>query len=412
MRAIASLIVLLAILVPAEAQATSQWSRKYGVACTTCHTAAIPRLNFYGEKFMRAGYQDVGTTDGDSTGKQAIGNRLFIDDIGNLLGVRLSVVPVRAKTNALEESPGEFSTSVDVGNTDFLQLFTAGSIAKNLSVFIETEINAKGEVHHSWFRLGLHNLFGTPALNAWVGLMDPLELHAASGRLPMIPPARHEVFFVRSSDGKGDDSVNLRSGKPAVALFGSLGPLVYEVGVDNGKSDKDVNTEKNVWATLRLEATSGPLEGSSVSLWGYLGTDSKSLKDANGAFTGTEKNRFYRVSPAANLRWQDLDVIVAWAYGRDDHWKLDGADTDNTFHGLLAQAGHPLAVDWYLAAQFDRIDSDDTPALELQKVALALSYQPRENWRVILMPRLDALRASAAHPRRQHELVTMIRTMF
>jgi hypothetical protein len=151
-------IAILGLIVPATAGATSQWSRKYNVPCTTCHTTAFPRLNYYGERFQRNGYQDVGTDDGDTTGKQKIGDRLFIDEIGNLFGVRINVVPLRIVTKDLETGPGEPRTRVDVGGANWLQLFTAGSIARNISIFIETEIAFDGSVHNSWFRLGAHNL--------------------------------------------------------------------------------------------------------------------------------------------------------------------------------------------------------------------------------------------------------------
>jgi hypothetical protein len=322
-------------------------------------------------------------------------------------------VPIRVITEDLETSPGDFGTRVDFGNANWLQLFTAGSVLKNVSVFIETEIPFDGRVHNAWFRVGVHNLFGTQALNLWAGLMDPLELHAASGRLPMIPPVRQDMFFVKSSNGLGDESLNLREGRPAVAMFGSAGPLVYAVGVDNGPSLQDTNNAKNVWGTIRGELLGTAFEGSSISLWGNWGRDSKIIRDDTGAFTAQAKNDFWRVSPAANLRWRDLDVIAASAHGRDENWTLAlAAPQANVFHGLLLQAGYAVHEQFHVAAQFDRVWSDGTPALELQKVAAALSYLPRENWRVMVIPRLDVLPISVAHPRRRHEAILAIRTMF
>lgn len=407
---------VVAVLVPSIAEATSQWSRKYGVGCTTCHTVAFPRLNYYGERFMRNGYQDLGTEDGDVTGKQAVGDRLFLDELGNFVGVRVNLVPVRIVTNDLETRAGRFRTRVDIGNANWLQLFTAGSVFQNVSIFIETEIPFDGKVHTSWFRLGVHNLFGSKALHVWTGTMDPLELHAASGRLPMIPPVRQDIFFVKSSNGAGDESLDLRGGRPAIAIYGSADGFVYELGLDNGPSLQDTNTAKNVWGTLRAEIPSGALEGSAISIWGNWGRDSKLTRDASGALaidSRQAKNDFWRVSPAANLRWLDLDVIAAWVYGHDANWTLvlDAAD-QNTFHGLLLQAGYPVGEAVHVAAQLDRIWSDDSPALEVQKLALALSYLPRENWRAMVVPRLDALDVSPAHPRRKHEVLLVIRTMF
>jgi hypothetical protein len=412
MRLLSSTFLLFIALFPARSAATSQWTRKYGVSCTSCHTAAFPRLNYHGERFMRNGYQDPGTEDGDTVGKTAIRDRTFIDEVGNFLGVRLNLTPLSVTTNDVEVTPGEPTTRVDVGGTNWFQLFTAGSIFKNVSVFIETEIPFDGKVHHSWFRVGLHNLLGTKALNTWIGVMDPLELHAVSGRLPMIPPVRHEAFFVKSSDGLGEQSLSSRGGRPALALYGSAGPLVYEVGIDNGPSLKDIDGTKNVWATLRGELTEGALEGSSVSVFATSGLDSKKLKDAGGAYAGQVRNDYWRISPAANLRLKDLDVLIAGIHGHDDNWTLNPAAAyPTTFQGLFLQAGHPIGDALHLAAQFDRVWSE-VKALEFQKPSLALTYLPRENWRFILVGRADALPISAVHKVRKHEFLISIRTMF
>lgn len=408
----ALLFALIGLLVPGTIHATSQWSRKLGITCTACHTPAFPRLNYYGEKFQLNGYQDIGTQDGDETGKQAIGERLFADDLGNFLGVRLNVVPLKVTTNAVETEPGNYESRAQVGNFDWMQLFTAGTVFKNVSIFIETEFNKDDKVHTSWFRFGFHNLFGTPALNARVGVMDPLEIHAASGRLPMIPPARQEVFYIKSSKGSGDDSVDLRGGRPAVAFFGLRGPVVWELGVDNGKTSSDPNTEKNFWGTVKFYATSGPLEGSSISIWAYRGTDSKNTKNSSGTFTGQIFNSFQRFSPSANLRWNDLDIVAAWVKGTDDNWTLASSlPLENSFTGILFQAGRPLKNQFYASVQYDAVTSDTDNTLEFRKATAALSYAPRENWRIILMPRFDILPITDNHPRTQHEFSVVIRTM-
>ena len=155
------IVVLAALAVPSVAHATSQWTRKYGVGCVTCHSTAFPRLNYYGERFMRNGYQLPGSEDGDTT-KSAVGDRLFIDDIGNLIGIRLNVVPARVVTNALEATPGDFTPRVQLGNPDWLQVFTAGSVFRKVSIFIETEVSQVGEIHNSWSGSGSTTWSGAP----------------------------------------------------------------------------------------------------------------------------------------------------------------------------------------------------------------------------------------------------------
>lgn len=51
-------LFILALIVASftDANATAQWSRKYGISCTACHTV-FPRLNSFGEEFLKNGYQ-------------------------------------------------------------------------------------------------------------------------------------------------------------------------------------------------------------------------------------------------------------------------------------------------------------------------------------------------------------------
>jgi hypothetical protein len=114
---------------------------------------------------MRNGFQELKTEDGDTAGKTAVGGRLLLEDIGNMFGFRLNVIPVKLIGNGRQNPSGEYKAPVDVGNTDWLQLFVAGSIFKNVSIFIETEVASTGAVHFGWFKLGLHNLLGSSALN-------------------------------------------------------------------------------------------------------------------------------------------------------------------------------------------------------------------------------------------------------
>ncbi len=122
--AVLSFIVL--SLWPTEAAAVSQFSRKYNVPCAACHTI-FPRLNYYGEKFLRNGYQmPDGESDGDDVGKKKLGSDLTLGTVEDWLGVRLNVTPFAAKTNALTVN-GEKETKYTIGNPDWqIRKFTCG----------------------------------------------------------------------------------------------------------------------------------------------------------------------------------------------------------------------------------------------------------------------------------------------
>lgn len=399
-----------------EAEAVAQWTRKYKVNCQTCHTA-FPRLTYFGEKFVENGYQMPGSEDGDET-KEEINKDLFIDNLTNMFGLRISVSPAAITTNGLTNSAGQVTTKVDLGNTNWVQLFTAGSIFKNASIFIETEIE-NTSVHNNWFTLGYHNIFGQKLINFRIGKLSALNWHAMSGRLRMIPNIQVQgLRNVRSSGGATasatftiEDQVNFSSPQAGLELYGYKGPFLYSVGVVNGSGLTDNNEFKNVFGTLRLEATGGPIEGSSISGWGYWGTDT-------GFVPGTSirrKDRFYRASGAANLRWKKLDFIGSYFFQHDDNWTLAAAGPlTNNSHIFASQLGYLINPKWFAAGQWDYVtDSYDNSSTVrsnyYNKVSPSIWFMPRENMRIGFVTRFE-LRDRANG--RQNEFLFNVRSMF
>ena len=109
-----------------EAQAVAQFTRKYNMSCTACHTA-FPRLTPVGERFKANGFQMMGTEDGDEVGKSKITDRLNISELGNLLGMRVAFNVASIKTKSLDRDANgtKESTLLNFGNPDCLQFFTA-----------------------------------------------------------------------------------------------------------------------------------------------------------------------------------------------------------------------------------------------------------------------------------------------
>ena len=115
-RVLSAAALFLAILVVSSpAYATLQWSRKYKVGCSVCHTA-FPRLNYFGERFLRNGFQwpDL-EPDGDIEGKTEVSPDIFIDQLGHMLGFRLNLDAVRVRANKAVVG-GELKTQVNFGS--------------------------------------------------------------------------------------------------------------------------------------------------------------------------------------------------------------------------------------------------------------------------------------------------------
>ncbi len=66
-----------------EVGATSQFTRKEGMSCAGCH-AGFPRLNEFGERYMRAGYK---IPDSKSVHD---GEKLSLERVSEIFGIRLN----------------------------------------------------------------------------------------------------------------------------------------------------------------------------------------------------------------------------------------------------------------------------------------------------------------------------------
>ncbi|MFQ5646868.1 MAG: hypothetical protein ACE5GM_08065 [bacterium] len=399
-KVLSTLFVLFALLglttVP-EAQAVAQFSRKYKLSCSTCHTA-FPRLNYYGEQFMQNGYQLPEKEDGSEVGKTKVSDRQVIDQVGNFFGVRLNVDVANVQTKSRTVTRTNNSTETDrepeadLGNTHWVGLFVAGSLYKNISLFIETELEdqkAKNQI----YRLGFHNLLGQGGLaNIRVGKFSMMDWHVASGRLRMISNVKVLATRYNSSDKLGEDSTNMSSSTQGVSFYGYTHGLTYQAGIFNGKADQtDPNRFKNYSGTLKYQLQDGMLEGSGFSVWGMYGTDTASYATSN------IKNDFWRVSPGLNLRLDNnLDIIVAYFMGRDENYDFQADPTgsgqlsDNDMTGWTGQIGYNISPEFYAAVQYDMVE-DEKNTQNSQRILPSLSYFIRENIRLSLTADLDLL---------------------
>lgn len=111
-----------------ESEAIPAWARKYNADCSMCHYPAVPRLNTFGQQFRRAGYRTPDEFNKDQD----------VTKVGDFLSVRL-----RTRLN-YENKEGQIERSeFKLNDATF---FYAGSISRNFSGFVESEIGSTGEV--------------------------------------------------------------------------------------------------------------------------------------------------------------------------------------------------------------------------------------------------------------------------
>jgi hypothetical protein len=350
---------------------------------------------------MRNGFQlPDDEPDGDTEGKDKMSDDLFVDKVGNWLGARLSLTPALYKSNGVTID-GETKDSFNIGNPNWLQLFVAGTIFKNVSIFIEQEFEV-GHSKFSWFHLFFTNLADT-YVNFQVGNLSPVDFTPFPDRLRMW--GKSDVLNVKSSGGKGENSVTIRQSRPGIQYYGYKGPLLWFAGIDNGKDFSDLDRQKNYWGGAKLElpgTVKSNFEGSSVGFHYYSGTDTKDSANAR------IENDFRRYTFSANARYLDkFDVQAAFQIGADDNYALTAVPIETKFQGMTISAAYwtyPL----YVILQFDQISSDDIPGLEKTMLSPSVWLFARENFKAGIAARFDLSDAEL----KKHEIALQIRTMF
>lgn len=97
------------------------------------------------------------------------------------------------KTNGVTID-GEKKDSINIINPKWLQFFVAGTIFKNVSIFIEQEFEVDGS-KFSWFHLFFTNLADT-YVNFQVGKLSPVDFTPFPDRLRMWQSVRVELYHL------------------------------------------------------------------------------------------------------------------------------------------------------------------------------------------------------------------------
>ncbi|MGE0455249.1 MAG: hypothetical protein AB7O37_15910 [Vicinamibacteria bacterium] len=427
-----TLAVFFVLFAPIPALAVSSFSRMYDMRCTACHSTT-PRLSYFGEKLMLRGNEldrmtasdlpkahvelEVGASctschnDGykmdEAGGKRvASASDLFLHKVSNLLGFRVKTTPLAVDSNKLTEG-GEKKTRVTVGKGDWVQLWVAGPVAKNVSVRIEAELSEGKSVGLHNYAVAFSNLFGSPEglLNLRVGGFTHGEWLSITDQKRAFAP-HFSIYEFPSAKGAGEDAFKVAGAEPGVELYGYRGPLVYQVGVSNGKTFTDVNSDLNYWATAKVYlATAGAFAGSSVSASVVKGTDSR-----NSALPTIQKDDFERYIVSGGLRRGPLDLAGSYVWGEDDNWDL-AKGVRNEFNGGFVQLLY-TATDKITPGVIYQNTSSDDPKFEKHAVLVGINYYLRQNLFVSIYYDRDLRSTDLLYPNQQHALAVQFRGMF
>ena len=371
------------------ADATSQWSRRTGMSCSACHTV-FPRLNSFGEEFLRNGYQLESARAADSKDYEANAGDVWVDDVSNLLGFRLNMTPFMMETNSFVQDSGiAKSSKYTFGNPHWIQFFVAGPIYKDISFFSELEY-AAAVFKFNWFYFNFTNVMGSELVNFQVGNISPVEFASYPDRLPQLSNIKGEVFHVKSSNGGGENSTKIRDVHSGIQYYGKNDFALWYGGISPGKAASSISQFNEYWGGLVLKLNSGVLDGSTATLHYQTGT--------NTSNTGTqipEKKQitddWVRIVPSVNLRYNGFDVQAAYMMATDKNWALVSNPTkDFNYSGLALESGYMPNEKWHFGLHFDQYASEDKivggindgkPVFEYMRVVPVVTYIVNQNIR-------------------------------
>jgi len=367
-------------LFPNEALATSQWAKKFNLSCQTCHTV-FPRLNSYGEQFLRNGYQLESTYKSNPDDQYSINaDGVFLNNLSNLFGVRINFTPFLLETNSFQKDATSSKTSkITFSNPNWIQTFAAGSLFKDVSFFTEMQYN-ESSFHFSWYYLNFTNIGGTSAFNIQVGSLSPMQFTSYPNRLRMFAAIKNMSMDIKSSNGLGESSVNMSSARKGIQYYGYGDVFTVYAGISPGSKAASIGQTLGYWGgiTLRMPSTSSrDFEGSTLTLHYYGGTDTKNT----GATSVRQlENKYTRFSPQVTIRYNDkLDLQAAYVIAKDDNWYLVASPTsDFNYEGIGIAARYMIDDKWSCGIQYDKYDSDNQIAgvkvLDYNRLTPALTY--------------------------------------
>lgn len=360
------------LFVSKKASASAAFARQTGLSCTACHTV-FPRLTYFGEKFMRNGFALPTEAKQEKNDDQS--NLTVIQDLSKVLSVRGKINLYSAQSPAGEDYSA-------LGNTIFGAIFVSGQIAKNIPIWMEFEDNtANGELELHNYAIGRTNLFGSTMLNVRVGGFTPTEWTSFSDQKRMFDAKFSHPAALRPNKFKNKtvDRWNLGT-TTALEYYGYKGGFFWAVGVTdnmggNFHATSSASKHKDLYWLLRAEMPSGALAGSSVSLLTYhsnLGAEND----------GTADGSFLTMDVSANLRFKNLDFVVAYVTNSNRNIE-DGMANDVA---ISAEADYKINAHFTGMVRFDNINDGTIIVDGADKVQSyigpGLVFSPKENIRI------------------------------
>jgi hypothetical protein len=319
------------------------FARKYNLRCSDCHEA-WPKLNNFGQTFKDNGYQLM-------TGRDA---PIFQQASYFPIAFRSTALWHRESSNRVpvdivpgNPAAGQFESRVTTSgfNIAGLDIWTAGTLSKNISFGLQTDIDNNGKARLLSYFARLDNLLGSPWLNLKVGRFELDTLISEERELTL---SNTGGFYRNYHYVPAGDSTNFGLGDHqlgAELLGHSRNDYTrYSISVLNstdGQADSPTNSY-DVYADFTQGFEIPKLGLQRVGLYGYFGERPTFSQTSNGASipgTGTGNRSFSRTGVYGLWYAGKFDFSTFYLHGQDNVFLGNGVRADQPFNLPPGAAG-------------------------------------------------------------------------
>lgn len=365
MKKLVSLFILLVIvLISADADAIPAFARKYNMSCNVCHTV-FPKLKPYGEEFAANGFQ---IPDKEPS--------RFYKKTGDDLLTLMRELPLSLRFELYGTYENNSPANTDFKTPYYLKLMSGGNIYKDISYYIYFYLAERGEI------AGIEDAF--------VMFNDVfsknVDLDIIVGQFQVSDPLFKRELRLEQEDYKiytstpGRSLVNLKYDRGVIFAYGAPTKTDIAVEVVNGSGIHttdifDVDKYKNVM--VRASQEIAPFLR--VGAFGYYGKE-QPLADSSA-------NEMYMAGADLSAGNEYVELNAQYVYRSDSNpYRVTNstgtrAMTRGGFAELLVS---PKGADSRLTGHllYNYVDSDQS-SLNYQSYTGGVSYLISRNFKVI-----------------------------
>jgi hypothetical protein len=301
------------------------FARKYGLACSACHTA-WPQLNAFGQRFKDNGYQ--------------LGN-----DRDSPIWVNPSYFPIAIRTTPqwhlertthqlVDAVPGDATSGLvertitrsgfDISGADFLML---GTLYKDITLGFVPTMSSDGSFHIETAFVRLDNLLKSSWANLKLGKFE-LDNLLSEKRIVMLSAngGLYQLYhFVPVGDatsfGLGDNQIGAELMGRSANSYTRYSFAV--LGGSSGAPGLTTNRSYDAMVTLSQAFDGGRLGVERVGVFGYLGHRPTTFQTTGGVVvpgSGTDNKPFYRIGVVGDFFLGNLQFLPLVMHGSDDKY--------------------------------------------------------------------------------------------